>query len=86
MNDKQNRDTCSYCGKLQKEWGGEGITFSTGSYCSEKCSRSGQSGRRDPNAPERAAISDEKDDAYEANDMQPPLDEAPVEAGGARED
>lgn len=83
MDTKTARNSCSLCGKGREAWEGEGITIGNGSYCDEQCARTAN--RRDPARPERAINEVEKKDAYNANDGQPPLDEAPVDAGGSRE-
>jgi hypothetical protein len=84
MDHKTAKDTCSLCGKGKEEWEGAGISIENGSFCSEQCARTKEAGTYDSRRPTRAVTEMEKKDAYDSNDGQPPLDEAPVEAGGSR--
>jgi hypothetical protein len=84
MYNKDKTNGCSMCGRSQNEWNGEGISVGSETFCNEQCARTAQTGKRDARSPGRAITEVEKLDAYDANDMQPPFDEAPVPAGGAR--
>ncbi len=75
-----DNEKCSICGQSRNEWKGEGISTGPYTFCSEQCEKLSKSGEK--RSPERVIIEMEKADAYNANDMQPPLDEAPVSAGG----
>lgn len=78
-------EKCFICGKGKNDWEGEGISAGSLNFCGEQCERISKSKKFDQRAPERAITDIEKADAYDANDMQPPLDEAPVKAGGSRD-
>lgn len=73
---------CALCGRNEKEWNGTGITVGSETFCSEQCINTSRTGKKDARSPERAINEVEKMDAYHDNDMQPPFDEAPVNAGG----
>lgn len=81
MDNGNNQQECSLCGKGKDTWGSEGIASGSMTFCGEQCART--AGKLDKRAPDRAITEIEKADAYDANDMQPPFDEAPVKAGGS---